>query len=834
MKTNSQQPFLHQTKGKVVAAFILVLFAIGGALSITYFGFGELLEKIDTITTPNENIQVLNNFYRQVTQLEQEHRALALRSPRQASQKILQESQLLLRSLDTLRTLLWNEHQNVRLQEIETILQKRNKLFLRYLHERSAQLKNNQYSIQLDSLSRFLLHYQPDRDSSVVTTEKKITTTSYQTPERDNEKKERSFIGRIFSSKKTTPEDAGQIEIREEINIITDTIAISRQDSALAQIALIMKGIEQAQRTTDELLAKRELELVTVSAALLHQLMDVLHEIEQDEIAQLQANHLQSGELFNRSITRMIILLLVFLLGIGMLVFFILSDISKSQYYRIQLENAKQQADQLREVKERFLANMSHEIRTPLQSILGFAEQLEDKPEQESVHAIRQSSEHLLHIVNEVLDYSRIESNKFELLREPFNLKNVLAEIEAAYRLPIEKKGLAFMVKSSGLKDIKVLGDAFRLRQILHNLLSNAIKFTNKGYVSMETNVVDTGYRMECTFTINDTGIGIHKEDLDRIFEQFEQANASIVTQFGGTGLGLSIVRALVNAQYGVLDVKSEPGAGTTFTIKLGFDKAPFSTKDVVVEKTSPDTTIGPAKVLIVDDDLLILKLCSIILNKHHIHHVTENEPQKLLAGELPDGITHVLMDIRMPHISGITLREELHKRFSSSTKFIALTAHALADEQKKIMESGFAAILLKPFREKELLQALENKVEWLPMDTIHEELDFSALQKLTMNDQSLLKSVILQFIEDSKKDIQELSALLEDGQYGLVREYVHRLSGRVGQIGALNLSTSLRQTETALHENTSVTELLNHLWNQIKAIEKLINTLEDKVTTLN
>src|SRR5690606_37259851 len=153
---------------------------------------------------------------------------------------------------------------------------------------------------------------------------------------------------------------------------------------------------------------------------------------------------------------------------------------------------------QLRAVKERFLANMSHEIRTPLQSIIGFSEQLKASGDYEAVRAIQHSSEHLLHIVNEVLDYSRIESNKCELDREPFNLKELIQEIEASHRIQADKKGLAFIVKTRGVKEINLLGDAFRLRQILHNLISNAIKFTNNGYVTLEVHVEDTGYRMEC------------------------------------------------------------------------------------------------------------------------------------------------------------------------------------------------------------------------------------------------------------------------------------------------------------------------------------------------
>lgn len=829
METLSEQPFLQRTKGKVIAAFLLAALAIALALGISYFGFGELLKNVDAISTPNEKLLVLNNFFRQVTRLEQEHRAAAIKNPRSAYRKILEESRSLVLSLDTLLALSWNEEQTERLIEIEKILQRRNQLFIRYLRERSLQVNNKTYSAQLDSLSQFLLHYTPDSDSSVVTTEKKITTTSTLSAPTEERRNERSFFSRLFSSKKELNEPENRIEIKEELSIITDTIAISKQDSAIAHIGRIMRTLEETQRSSSEQLIRQELQLVNISASLLQQLMEILHEIENEEIELLQEKHVESVALFNTNISRMTVLVIIFFLGVAMLVFFILSDISKSQYYRRQLEKAKEQAEQLRAVKERFLANMSHEIRTPLQSIIGFSEQLKASGDYEAVRAIQHSSEHLLHIVNEVLDYSRIESNKFELDREPFNLKELIQEIEASHRIQADKKGLAFIVKTRGVKEINLLGDAFRLRQILHNLISNAIKFTNNGYVTLEVHVEDTGYRMECEFIISDTGIGIHAQDLERIFDQFEQANNAIGYQFGGTGLGLTIVKALVDAQYGKIDVQSEPGQGTVFTVKLGFDKAPFTTSEKTDTVETPTPIAFTGKVLVVDDDPLILRLCSIILEKHNIAHITEDQPEKLLRNKVPEDVSHVFLDIRMPHINGVKLRTELSALLPAGTKFIALTAHALPNEQKKFIELGFDSILLKPFREEELLQLLGITDDSAASTQEPVPLKLEALEKITMGDPELFQSVLKQFIEDCTVDLVDLRESISKKDSAQVREIIHKLSGRIGQFGGTAISTTLRETERELDKGTSFVNLEEAINQHTIDVEEFITDLKNQ-----
>ncbi len=415
--------------------------------------------------------------------------------------------------------------------------------------------------------------------------------------------------------------------------------------------------------------------------------------------------------MLRKTFRRISILLLVFFLGAALLVYLIWVDITRSNYYKEQLEKAKEEAEELSKIKQRFLANMSHEIRTPLQSIIGFSEQLKNYhgPHLEAVGAINSSSEHLLHIVNEVLDYSRISSGSLSLVKEPFTLFSVLREVESAMRIQAERKRLTLLLDLEKASDFNLVGDAFRLRQILYNLIGNAIKFTAKGYVKITLKTKEDETDVRCTFEIMDTGIGIREEDLKKIFNQFEQASSFIARNFGGTGLGLTIVKSLVEAQGGTLNVTSQPGQGSMFQVDIRFEKL---LEKSIQPKALPQlgTASFSGKVIVVDDDAMILKLCSLILKKNKIDFITYNDAGKLIHQDPDPEVNYIFMDIRMPKINGIELCHALRKKYSNETVFVALTAHVFSQEKQQLIDEGFNTILSKPFREEELLQRFRLK----------------------------------------------------------------------------------------------------------------------------
>lgn len=826
MQSEETQSFLAPLKGKVLAAFLLAAIAIALAVTITYFSFYGLLAKVDELSLPNSKLKSLNSLFERITRLDQQQRADALRNPDKSYSSLLRESKSISSAIDSLEQMAWEDHRQAeRLQAMKRILRKRDYLLIGYLKSKSDFFLNSRLSLQLDSLSEILVQSQPKTDSSVTTTQKKTITTTYRP-----EEEKKSFFSRLFGGRKKDSTE-NRVEVKEEISVKTDTLAVARQDGAITEVGRIMKSLDEGQRTQSRQMMKRELDLINTNISLINQLLSVLQEVENEEIASIERKNAEAAYLVSSSIQRIGIIMLVFFLLAALLVFLILVDISRSNYYRLQLIKAKEEAEELSKVKQRFLANMSHELRTPLQSIIGFSEQLKNPAvSHEAVSAIQSSSEHLLQVVNEVLDFSRIESDTFTLENAPFYLDKVIDEVTSVIRISAQKKGLQLIVSSHHLPDNVVLGDAFRLKQILYNLLGNAVKFTSEGEVKLETEVLQGKY-IKCIFKISDTGKGIAPEDISRVFDQFEQGNGNVHKQYGGSGLGLSIVKKLVDLQQGKIDVTSEPGKGTTFTLKLYFDKAPAVTDSTVTDNVIPtETNNDPGRVLLVDDDPLIVRLCSLILENNQVNFKAMTQPEKILEENLDD-VHFIFLDIRMPGINGIELCRLLRAK-KNDVQIVALTAHVLPQEQSSLLQSGFDQILSKPFREQDLLKMLGIHRPPAPaaVQSATPAIDLSAIRKMTMGDETLLQSVLIQFVEDTQRNQYDLEKQLREKNAKAIRELVHQLSGRVGQMGAAVLSQQFRKIETDLQEGKSADEIADELERSMDGLRAVLADVQKEI----
>lgn len=823
---------LRGVKGKVIAAFVLASLAIVVALAITNYSFKGLLGTVNSLAQRNEKLHTLNNLYQKVIQLDQLQRADAIRKPHKSAEALLHESEPIILTLDSLRHMPWTSRQQLdRLDEMEKLLKERERLLFAYFTMKTDFILNAKFSRQLDSLAAIITWSQANRDTSVTTTERRTVTTTY--PVQTEQADDRSWLERFLSSKKKNdnPQET-RFEIQEEFNVKVDTVFTAQQDSAIAEVGRIMTEIENDHRVQSQQVARRELDLINANTRLINELVSHLRQVEREEQQIEEANNDQAVLLANDSITRIGIILLLSFLGAALLVFRILTDISKSNALRKQLVDAKEKAEELTHVKQRFLANMSHEIRTPLQSILGFAEQLKQSntSDHEAVDAMYSSSEHLLHIVNEVLDFSKIESGKLTIGRDTFNLPAVLREVESAMRVQASKKGLDFILEHDDSWDIPLIGDAFRLRQILYNLLGNAVKFTLKGCVKLEVDILEQDYGVICTFRISDTGLGMTEEEIGNVFNQFEQAHASIGRQFGGTGLGLTIVKKLVEAQNGHLTVESTPGEGSLFSVKLHFDKASHEAvkpDDAPVEGAEAKA-IG--KVMVVDDDPMILRLCRLILEKHNIPHVTYNDPLAVLESPLDPGINHILLDIRLPGISGVELCRELRRKVDGDVKIVALTAHVLPQEKHELIENGFDFVLTKPFREKDLLGQLGITVRSGARSAAGTgKADLHILRQMTMGDEELYQTVLAQFLQETEDDTLRLEDDMKHLEYGQIRELVHKLAGRIGQVGVENLSAKLRKIEDDIVAGQTIQQLADRIYAAIGDIQSLVKQVKEE-----
>lgn len=518
-------------------------------------------------------------------------------------------------------------------------------------------------------------------------------------------------------------------------------------------------------------------------------------------------------------------------------------DITERANYEATLEKARILAEKSVRVKDIFLSNVSHEIRTPLNAIIGFTNlllgEVTDPKSQEYVGYIQYAGKNLLELINDILDFSKIEAGQVHLEKTPVSIRELTDSISAIINHRAVEKGITYEpILAAGLPEY-IETDKLRLTQILLNVCGNAVKFTEHGSVKLLVAPLGEPINdiQNLRFEVRDTGIGIPGDKIKEVFNRFVQATESTTRVFGGTGLGLSIVKSLVQLFDGTLNLESELGKGSVFTIDFPFRVIREVDLQEEIEKTLDfNTSIISLRVLAAEDNTLNQKLLKAIFERLNIPLIIVNNGQEAVDRLKEEPFDVVLMDIQMPVMDGYTAIKEIRQNISPTIPIITMTAHAMVGEKEECLSIGANSYISKPFKESELLYTiahLGNKDNYEPLQSQPKEptqpsnkmtdtiLNLDYLAEITGGDNELRDELIALFEKDSQNQLSNIAEASAAGDTERLRQAIHKFRSSLFSVGMLNTANQYKDLEATLKQGIWTTALSEKLV-QLKAEAEL------------
>jgi len=513
----------------------------------------------------------------------------------------------------------------------------------------------------------------------------------------------------------------------------------------------------------------------------------------------------------------------------------LLEDMNRAQE---DLRHALTAAESANRAKSAFLANMSHEIRTPLNSIIGFSELAMDGDisleTNDFLGKILDNGQWLLHIINNILDISKIESGKMLLEHIPFNLHDIFLHCQAAIMPKITEKGIALYCYAEPSIGKKILGDPIKLRQILTNMLSNAVKFTNTGMVKLLASIKSTDEKsVTVHFEVKDSGIGMTPEQISRIFEPFVQADESVTRKFGGTGLGLAITKSMIEMMGGELLVESTLGIGSKFNFELTFETisqiSDISVEEIIIDELKKPEFEGT--ILICEDNPMNQQVVCGHLTRVGLKSVVATNGKEgveivakhMQSGEEPYSL--IFMDMHMPVMDGMEAAAKIVE-MGCTTPIVAMTANIMSNDLALYKKSGISDYLGKPFTSQELWKCL---TKYIPVA----KLTVADKRRQQVDDEKMQRHLKLNFVKNNQTKLTEIVNAAEAGDIKSAHRLAHTLKSNAGQIGKRQLQQAAAIVEDMLKGGENLLTI-GHITTLDAQLKIVLTELEPLLAEIN
>ncbi len=835
---------------KLITSFVISITLIGFAAYFAFQNFNKLLGSVETLSEPNNTTEELQEIVNIMHEADGNMRSFIMTNDYTALQNYMVEMEDISIELENLKQDQAFAKSEKTLDSLGEYFQdKADLMYSLVIFKQSSEYEQlNAKAMQKISSTAEVTDIPNKISQENTVKEPDIKQPAISKPEAEtkkndkkNKKKDEGFLTNLFSGKNRRDKKSTD---NTNIVILSDTVKNESSTSAynyqiaenpslnMEDVRKIFKEIDDEQKRYNTQLTKKELEILASDKIIIKKINEVIERIQIDQLNNSEAL-LQAASANAKKSSRTMLYIGSAALFIGIIFMgVILIDIKRSNRYKVQLIEARNKAEYLAKAKEEFLANMSHEIRTPLNAIIGFSEQLENTSlktsQRKYLRAVSNAGAHLLNTVNDILDLSKIEAGKLAIDEQPFVMKDVIEEIASILEIKAQEKGLQLNTFIYDNSDEWVVGDPFRVKQILYNITGNAIKFTEKGFVEIKCEGIKGKNTIDYRITITDSGIGIPADKLEGIFESFEQAEKSTSRKYGGTGLGLSISKKIAELLNGKITVTSEGGKGSAFTVLLPMRIASSKEKDIIDKGAGKKSDLHGLEILIVDDEPFNLMLAEIILNKHGAHISVANNGRVALEKIEMQSFDIVLADLHMPEVDGYMLANKIREQYLQ-VPLIALTANVMQNDLEKIRQSGFNDILLKPYKEKELLNIIakyapvvigENTdvIDVSEQSDQTELYDLDEIKRFSDNDNSILVSIIESFIHNNSLNLFTLKDAVSKKDFHTIRNTAHKMLPSYNHFHVFEIIPELKQLE--IIQDNSDLDIWN-IYNKIEIVSK-------------